>query len=41
MMAYFMMDQDKFEEAKNHLNVYLTVHPDEPNAYDSMGDLLL
>jgi len=41
MMAYFMMDQDKFEEAKNYLNVYLTVHPDEPNAYDSMGDLLL
>ena len=41
MMAYFMMDQDKFEEAINYLNVYLTVHPDEPNAYDSMGDLLL
>ena len=41
MMAYFMMDQEKFEEAKNHLNIYLTVHPDEPNAYDSMGDLLL
>ncbi|MGY8931546.1 MAG: tetratricopeptide repeat protein [Flavobacteriales bacterium] len=41
MMAYCMMDQDKFEEAKNYLNVYLTVHPDEPNAYDSMGDLLL
>ena len=41
MMAYFMMDQDKFEEARNYLNVYLTVHPDEPNAYDSMGDLLL
>jgi hypothetical protein len=23
------------------LKVYITVHPDEPNAYDSMGDLLL
>jgi tetratricopeptide (TPR) repeat protein len=41
MMAYFMMDKGDMDAAKNHLDVYMTVHPDEPNAYDSMGDLLL
>ena len=22
-------------------NIFLSIHPDEPNAYDSMGDLLV
>jgi len=41
MMAYMMMDKGNLDEAKKHLDVYMTAHPDEPNAYDSMGDLLL
>ena len=41
MMAYIMIDKGDLEAAMNHLKVYITVHPDEPNAYDSMGDLLL
>jgi len=41
MMAYFMMEKGDMDAAKNHLDVYITVHPDEPNAYDSMGDILL
>jgi len=41
MMAYLMKEKGDFEAAKHHLNVYMTVHPDEPNAYDSMGDILL
>ncbi len=41
MMAYLMLEKEDFESAKNHLKVYMTVHPDEPNAYDSMGDILL
>ena len=41
MMAYVLMSKDNFEDAEKHLKVYLTVHPDEPNAYDSMGDLML
>jgi len=41
MMAYLMMEKGDFESAKHHLNIYMTVHPDEPNAYDSMGDILL
>ena len=40
-MAYFMMEKGDMDAAKNHLDVYITVHPDEPNAYDSMGDILL
>ena len=41
MMAYMLLDSGDLEGAKHHLNVYITVHPDEPNAYDSMGDILL
>ncbi|MDG2138818.1 MAG: hypothetical protein P8J77_01270, partial [Flavobacteriales bacterium] len=41
MMAYFMMEKGDMDAAKNHLDVYITAHPDEPNAYDSMGDILL
>ncbi len=41
MMGYLMKEKGDFDAAKNHLNIYLTVHPDEPNAYDSMGDILL
>jgi tetratricopeptide (TPR) repeat protein len=41
MMAYVLMSKDNFEDAEKHLKVYMTVHPDEPNAYDSMGDLML
>ena len=41
MMGYFMMEKGDFESAKNHINIYMTAHPDEPNAYDSMGDVLL
>ena len=40
-MGYLMKEKGDFDAAKNHLNIYLTVHPDEPNAYDSMGDILL
>ena len=41
MMGYFMKDKGDMEAAQNHLKVYITVHPEEPNAYDSMGDILL
>tara|TARA_B100000768_G_C11239957_1_gene359031 strand:+ start:162 stop:1310 length:1149 start_codon:yes stop_codon:yes gene_type:complete len=41
MMAYMLLDSGDLEGAKHHLNVYITVHPEEPNAYDSMGDILL
>ena len=41
MMGYFMKDKGDMEAAKNHLQVYITVHPEEPNAFDSMGDILL
>ena len=41
MMAYIMIDKGDLEAAMSHLKVYITVHPNEPNAYDSMGDLLL
>ena len=41
MMGYFMMEKGDFESAKNHINIYMSAHPDEPNAYDSMGDILL
>ena len=41
MMGYFMKDKGDLEAAKNHINIYMTAHPDEPNAYDSMGDILL
>ena len=41
MMGYFMKDKGDLEAAKNHINIYITAHPDEPNAYDSMGDMLL
>ena len=41
MMGYLMMEKGDFESAKNHINIYMTAHPDEPNAYDSMGDILL
>ena len=41
MMGYLMKEKGDMEAAKNHLQVYLTVHPEEPNAYDSMGDILL
>ncbi len=41
MMGYFMKEKGDMEAAKNHLQVYITAHPEEPNAYDSMGDILL
>ena len=41
MMGYFMKDKGDLEAAKNHLQIYITAHPDEPNGYDSMGDILL
>ena len=41
MIAYVHMDNDDMEAAQHHLHVYMRVHPDEPNAYDSMGDLLV
>jgi len=41
MMGYFMMEKGDLEAAKNHFNIYMTAHPEEPNAYDSMGDILL
>lgn len=41
MMAYVQMDAGDLDKAEHHLNVYLRVHPDEANAYDSMGDLLV
>ena len=43
MMAYVLMDRDEegdLDKAEQHLKVYMTVH-DEPNAFDSMGDLLV
>jgi len=41
MMGYLMKDKGDLEAAKNHIQIYMTAHPDEPNAYDSMGDILL
>jgi len=41
MMGYLMKEKGDYKAAKQHLNVYITVHPEEPNAYDSMGDILL
>ena len=41
MMGYLMKEKGDYKVAKQHLNVYITVHPEEPNAYDSMGDILL
>ena len=41
MMGYLMMEKGDLESARNHINIYMTAHPDEPNAYDSMGDILL
>ena len=41
MMAYVQMDAGNLDKAEHHLNVYIRVHPDEANAYDSMGDLLV
>ena len=41
IMGYTLMDQNKMEEARNHFNVYMTAHPKESNAFDSMGDFLL
>ena len=43
MMAYVLMDRNEegdLDEAEQHLKLYMTAH-DEPNAYDSMGDLLV
>ncbi|HAG34344.1 MAG: hypothetical protein ABS25_00475 [Cryomorphaceae bacterium BACL18 MAG-120507-bin74] len=40
MIAYVHMDAGELDEAAHHLNVYMRIHPEEPNAYDSMGDLL-
>jgi len=40
-MAYVQMDAGDLDKAEHHLNVYLRVHPDEANAYDSMGDFLV
>ena len=36
-----MKDKGDLDAAKNHIQIYMTAHPDEPNAYDSMGDILL
>ena len=41
MMAYLMLEKGDIEAAKNHININMTIHPDEPNVYDSMGDILL
>ena len=41
MMGYLMLEKGDFEAAKNHININMTIHPDEPNVYDSMGDILL
>ena len=41
MMGYLMLEKGNFEAAKNHININMTIHPDEPNVYDSMGDILL
>ena len=41
MMGYLMMEKGDLESARNHINIYMTAHPEEPNAYDSMGDILL
>ena len=41
MMGYLMREKGDLEAAKNHMTIYMTAHPDEPNAYDSMGDILL
>ena len=41
MMAYMLQADDKIDDAVNYLNMYMTVHPKEPNAYDSMGDMML
>ena len=43
MMAYVLMDRNEegdLDQAEQHLKLYMTAH-DEPNAYDSMGDLLV
>ena len=34
MMGYLMMEKGDLESARNHINIYMTAHPDEPNAYD-------
>ena len=36
-----MLEKGDIEAAKNHININMTIHPDEPNVYDSMGDILL
>jgi tetratricopeptide (TPR) repeat protein len=41
MMGYLMKEKGDYKAAKQYLNVYITIHPEEPNAYDSMGDILL
>ena len=43
MMAYVLMDRNEegdLDQAEQHLKLYMVAH-DEPNAYDSMGDLLV
>ena len=43
MMAYVLMDRNEegdLDRAEQHLKLYMTAH-NEPNAYDSMGDLLV
>ena len=41
MMGYLMLEKEDVEAAKNHIKINMTIHPDEPNVYDSMGDILL
>ena len=41
MIATLMKEKGDYKAAKQYLNVYITIHPEEPNAYDSMGDILL
>ena len=36
-----MLEKEDVEAAKNHIKINMTIHPDEPNVYDSMGDILL
>ena len=35
------MDEEKMDQAKQHFEIYLRVHPEVANAYDSYGDYYL
>ena len=38
---YYMLDKKDMAAAKKHFDKYMTLHPDGPNAYDSMGEYYL